>query len=172
MMGGTIEVESELGRGSTFSFLIPFGKYSPDLTAEPDTGAGNGAVSLAGCRALVVDDSGGLGPTELEYLSLLGCRGEICRRSQALGRLREAAASRDPFRIALLDMSPPVPEVFALSRAIANDAAIAMAVRICCTESPIRGESRLREFGFAGVIEKPVTPAVLKEALVEALEGA
>ena len=103
---------------------------------------------------------------------LLGCRGEICRRSHALGKLREAAAAQDPFRIALMDMSPPVPEVFALSRAIASDAAIAMAVRICCTESPVRGESRLKEFGFAGVIQKPVTPAVLKEALVEALEGA
>ena len=28
------------------------------------------------------------------------------------------------------------------------------------------------EFGFAGVMQKPVTPAMLQETLVEALEGA
>ena len=70
-----------------------------------------------------------------------------------------------------MDMSPPIPAVFALSRAMASDPAIAKAVRICCTESPVRGESRLKEFGFAGVMQKPVTPAVLQETLVEALEG-
>jgi len=43
-------------------------------------------------------------------------------------------------------MSPREPEIFALSRAIGNDPAIAATVRVCCTESPIRGESRLREF--------------------------
>jgi PAS domain S-box-containing protein len=172
MMGGTIDVESELGRGATFTFLIPFGKYSPDAAPEPGAGAGNGPGSLAGCRTLVVDDSGGLGSTELEYLDLLGCRGELCRRAQALGKLRGAAAAGDPFRIVLMDMGPPIPEVFALTRAMASDPAIAAAVRICCTESPVRGESRLKEFGFAGVMQKPVTPAVLQETLVEALEAA
>ena len=53
------------------------------------------------------------------------------------------------FRIVLVDLSPPEPEIFALSRVMASDPAIAAAVRICCTESPVRGE-RLREFGFAG----------------------
>ena len=63
----------------------------------------------------------------------------------------------------------PEPEIFALSRAIANDPAIAATVRVCYTEAPIRGESRLREFGFSRVMQKPVTPAGLQETLAAAL---
>ena len=170
MMGGVIEVESELGRGSTFTFLAPFGKYSHDNGALSGATM-NGSVTLIGCRTLIVDDSGGFCEIAQEYLALLGCRGEMCRRSDALAKLREAATARDPFRIVLVDMSPPEPEIFALSRAIARDPTIASAVRICCTESPVRGESRLKEFGFSGAIQKPVTPTVLQETLLAALES-
>jgi len=62
-----------------------------------------------------VDDRGGFWALAHEYLNLLGCRGEICGRSEALGKLREAAGACDPFRVALVDMSPPEPEIFALS---------------------------------------------------------
>jgi len=169
LMGGAIGVESELGRGSTFTFLVPFAKYFPEAVFGSGAEDGNGAVSLVGCRTLVVDDHGGFWALAHEYLNLLGCRGEICGRSEALGKLREAAGARDPFRVALVDMSPPEPEIFALSRAIGNDPAIAATVRVCCTESPIRGESRLREFGFSRVMQKPVTPAALQETLAAAL---
>jgi CheY-like chemotaxis protein len=169
MMGGSIWVESEFGRGSTFTFLAPFGKHTADGKKADGE---DGRASLAGCRTLIVDDRNGFSSTAREYLSLLGCRAEACRRSEALGRLREATHGRDPFRLVLLDLSPPEPEVFALSRAIAMDPAISPTVRVCCTESPLRGEGRLKEFGFAAAMQKPVTPALLQETLVAALTAA
>ncbi len=84
--------------------------------------------------------------------------------------MRAAAAGGDPFRIVLFDMSPPIPEIFTINRAISTDPAIAAAVRICCTESPVRGDSRLKQFGFSGSIQKPVTPATLQETLASALQ--
>ncbi|HTM50320.1 MAG TPA: ATP-binding protein, partial [Bryobacteraceae bacterium] len=169
MMGGSIWVESELGRGSTFTFLAPFGKHTLDGQARAGS---DGKASLAGCRTLIVDDRDGFSATAREYLDLLGCRAETCRRSEALGRLREATHGRDPFRLVLVDLSPPEPEIFALSRAIATDPAITPNVRVCCTESPLRGENRLKEFGFAAAMQKPVTPALLQETLVAALTAA
>jgi hypothetical protein len=169
MMGGVIDVESELGRGSTFTFLVAFEKHSPDALSA-GCAAGNGEVSLRGCRALVMDDGSGEGAMTREYLELLGCRGEVSQRSQILDKLRAAAAGGDPFHIVLFDMSPPIPEIFTINRAISIDPAIAAAVRICCTESPIRGDSRLKQFGFSGSIQKPVTPATLQETLASALQ--
>ena len=63
-----------------------------------------------------------------------------------------------------------MPEIFILNRAIAGDPAISSAVRICCTDSPVRGDTRLKAFGFSGAIQKPVTPASLQETLLAALE--
>src|SRR5260370_15393579 len=164
MMGGVIDVESELGRGSTFTFLLALEKYSPEALYGPGCAAGNGE-SLRGCRALVVDDGGGDGAMTREYLELLGCRGEISRRSQILDKMRAAAAGGDPFHIVLFDMSPPIPEIFTINRAISIDPAIAAAVRICCTESPVRGDSRLQQFGFSPSIHKPVPPPPPPETL-------
>src|SRR6185503_12875108 len=60
MMGGTIDVESELGRGATFNFSVTFERCLP-------TPAGD-VFSLAGCKALVADDSAGTAELTREYL--------------------------------------------------------------------------------------------------------
>ena len=89
--------------------------------------------------------------------------------TELLDRLRQAAAEGDPYRIVLLDLSPPEPEVFSLARAIAGDPAISSSLCICCAPLPVRGQSRWKEFGFAGALQKPASPAQLQETLAAAL---
>jgi PAS domain S-box len=170
MMGGMIELESELGRGSTFTFLIAFEKYSPE-TSRAHAG-GNGAFSLAGCKTLVIDETAGEGAMTQEYLTMLGCRCDLASRAEALERLRGAMAAGDPYRIVLLDLSAPEPEIFSFSRAIAGDPAIRETILICCVEPPLRGEDRLKSFGFSAALQKPVTPSVLQDTLIAAIEEA
>jgi two-component system sensor histidine kinase/response regulator len=169
MMGGVIEFESELGRGSTFTFLVAFEKFSPEACRAAAGGAG--VLSLAGCKTLVVDQTSGDGPMTREYLETLGCRADLSCRTEALDRLRRAMAEGDPYRIALLDLSSPEPEIFSLSLAIGSDPAIADTIRICCVEPPLRGEDRLKSFGFSGALQKPITPWALQDTLIAALEG-
>jgi len=60
MMHGDISVKSDLGRGTTFHFTIPF-QLSPQRVSDKHSMAS----SLAGMRALVVDDN----PTNREIMS-------------------------------------------------------------------------------------------------------
>jgi CheY-like chemotaxis protein len=154
MMGGTIEVHSEPGRGSTFSFAVPFEKHKPS--------------ELLGCKALVVEDDSACGGLTREYLELLGCRAELATSAAATEKLREAAASGDPFRIALFGTSSP--EMDAVHDAIAADPRISGVVRICCVEAPLREGIRARSLGAAASLQKPIAPALLHETILSALE--
>ena len=157
MMEGRIEVESELGSGATFTFEVPFETYVP-------------SDSLGDCRVLVVDDHAESAAMTGEYLRLLGCRSEVSARSGVLSRLRMAAASGDPFGVILFDMSSPGSEFSALNETIAGDPATAGILRIGCSDTPIRGDSGLRMSGFAGILQKPIDPALLHDTLIAALE--
>ncbi len=168
MMGGVIEVESGLGRGSTFSFQIPFEKCTPEGAAR-QAGAENQGASMSGLRTLVVGGAEDDAEITGEYLEILGCRNSVASRSEVLDLLRQAAADGDPYRIVLLDLSPPEPEVFSLAREISSDPVISSSLCICCAPLPVRGQSRWKEFGFAGALQKPASPALLQETLETAL---
>jgi signal transduction histidine kinase/CheY-like chemotaxis protein len=61
MLGGKLTCRSELGRGSTFSVIIPTGVTENDRRADATESAP--ASTLSGCRVLVADDR-----TEIRYL--------------------------------------------------------------------------------------------------------
>jgi len=162
MMDGTIEVESELGRGSTFSFQVAFEHYLPATS--------NDYASLPGCRALVVDNNPSTGAITREYLDVLGCHAELSRLPEALAKMREAAAARSPFTIILVDVDASDAEVGILSQAISSDPALSDVIKIACTDVPLRGDQRFQTLGFTGVLIKPISPALLLDTLMAALE--
>lgn len=98
LMGGEIQVQSQPGHGSTFSFEAEF-----RAAAAPDTGRA-AATDLRGLRVLVVDDHA---PSRRILLQTLRGWGvvadEAAEAETALRLLREAAAAGTPWDVVLLD---------------------------------------------------------------------
>ena len=120
MMGGTIEVKSETAVGSTFRFTARLEKQSRKKAGErvesPD---------IEGIRVLSADHN----PTNRRVLANMlefwKCRHvEVSDAGAVLQHLSGAAAAKDPFRIAILDMYLPDMGGESLGRAIKNDPAV------------------------------------------------
>ncbi len=162
MMGGAIGAESREGKGSTFWFTAEFEKQLPTNTPPDDMLPG-----LQNAKVLVVDDNTTNRSLVCRLLSGWGCRpeGSADGRS-ALGALRHAAQTADPFRMALLDMSLPDMDGEELGRRIADENQLKPITLVLMTDfARPCDHTRLQESGCTGQVSKPVWERTLREAL-------
>ena len=167
LMGGTIGLESELGRGSTFHV---------DLTLERQEAADQAPIPdgdlLRGLRVLVVEHRGTTRRVLREQLESLGCRVTVASRGvQAIGVLRSALGS-DPYQVVLLDSV--MPEMNAKQTAEAINAETGLTrlplVLLSLMGSREVATGELPEAGFAAGLVKPVRQAQLRRALIQILD--
>ena len=166
-MHGKIEIESEPGKGSTFSFAASFGRPAAPPAREPKD------AQLAGMRALVVDDNATNCAVVANTLKSWGMLAETASSGDlALAAMRRCAAENRPCRVAIVDAEMPGMDGSALARAIKSDPALSKTRLLLM--SPV-GESaaataRRRE-DFDGWLTKPVRPSQLHERLVALVES-
>ena len=167
LMGGTIWVESELGKGSRFHFTANFGlQQMPTRNIVP-----RDPQTLRDMRVLVVDDNA----TNRQILTKMLINWHmdpvaVDGGAQAIVSLREANGLGRVFSLILLDAQMPDMDGFALAEAVKRNPDWSGATVMMLSSAGQRGDAlRCRELGVAAYLTKPVRSSELLEAILAAL---
>ena len=166
LMGGTIIVESEVGKGSRFHFTARFGREIQTVI-EPEAEP----IALEGLPVLVVDDNA----TNLAVLEELLSNWRMKPKGaiggqQALAEMELAAARGAPYRLVLLDSQMPDLEGLDVAREIRqrHDRPDVVLMLLSSDDKP--GDiARCQELGISVFLRKPIKQSELLDAILTVL---
>jgi PAS domain S-box-containing protein len=167
MMGGTIELESQVGLGSTFHFTLSFGRaHGPvarPVPAEP--------AQVHDLPVLVVDDNATNRLILQEMLTKWGMRPTVVEGGrEALAALEEAREAGTPFALVLLDGMMPEMDGFTLAARIRQDPELVGATLMMLSSANRREDAaRCKELHVAAYLTKPIRQSTLLDAIMTAL---
>lgn len=159
LMGGELTIDSEVGKGSTFTVTLPDVKTA----APPDIPDGEtGRIARSGpppSRVLVVDDSPVNRAVLKALLAKLGVHDVTLASNgrEALGALK----GKTRFDLVLSDLWMPEMDGRELVHAIRADAAIA-SLPVYLVTADVEARTQTAANGFTGVLLKPITLERLK----------
>jgi CheY-like chemotaxis protein/HPt (histidine-containing phosphotransfer) domain-containing protein len=168
LMGGTMGVQSETGKGSEFWFTVHLAK-SPASETPPLSLP----VNLQGKRVLIVDNT----PVNREvFMGLLKswglCPDEAADSGTALKMLTEAKRNQRAYALAILDMQLPGTDGITLGRIIKSNPNLQETQLMLCFSFGQPGNNqKWEEAGFVAAVTKPVRQRELRDVLEASLSG-
>ena len=158
LMGGRIEVESELGRGSTFSLILPYEAGEPRLLKSAV--AEERVIPQLVGNVLLAEDT-----PELQLLVkriLRKCGLEIVAVDD--GRKAVDRVQQQPFDLILMDMQMPVMDGVEATRLLRSQG---VEIPIIALTANVMAQHRqqFEEAGCSGFVAKPINKEVLYRKL-------
>ena len=164
IMGGTIGVDSEPGKGSTFWWIGNFKKH------RLPAGSQVSRLGLAGLRCLIVDDSKVNRTIVHHYITSWGMgNGSAKDGPRALDLLRTALRNGHPYDLAILDMQMPDMDGVQLAQIIKADADLAKTRLILLTSMGNQNAALLKKVGFSAGLAKPIRQSQLFDCIANVM---
>jgi PAS domain S-box-containing protein len=163
LMGGRLWVESEVGRGSRFHFVVPL-----DLAeSEPIEPQPSEPANLHGMRVLVVDDNATNRRILDEVLrSWQMLPTTVSTAATAMKSILEAQQNTEPYRLVVTDAHMPCVDGFMLAEQIQSNPAINGTVVMMLTSGDRPDDmKRCEDLGIAAYLLKPIKQSELLEAI-------
>lgn len=160
MMGGDIQVSSQLGVGSVFTVHLDLPEAKAPVEAEPVSVIGSIQRKL---KVLVAEDH----PINLKYMSILlekmGHEATFCENGQEALQL----LAREPFDVVLLDYHMPVLDGLATTEAIRRLEGEVSGIKVILVTADVVNDTRKRalEVGVNEFTSKPLQAEDLRRAL-------
>lgn len=153
LFGSEIELKSEVGKGSVFSFQLVMGYSRKRLESEVYQDETLGAISYPQARVLVVDDN----KTNLMFATMLLKRRNILYDTANNGQEAFEMFTQYAYNLILMDLRMPVMDGFESTRLIRETNAEIPVIAL--TASAFEDEKeRAMANGFTGYLIKPFIP--------------
>ena len=174
LMGGTLHVDSRLGQGSVFEFVVEFGVAEAQQLPGPQAGKlPPGHELMRGLKCLVVDDNPVARTVLSEMAASFGWRVDLAEGGhQALAAVTAHLARQDAYDVVLIDWRMPELDGWETScriRALAPEGQMPLIVMVTAHDRELLAQRHLEMAPVLdGFVVKPVTASMLFDAVADA----
>ena len=160
LMGGTVGLESETGRGSTFWATIR-------LALDPAGQTGLGQHALKDTRILYLDRNPIQRLIMVEQAAEWGARIDAADAvDRGFDLLERAAAAGDPYRFLIVDYQLGDANTVNFAREVSTQDRYGRPIQVLMTDGGTRGHAdRLAAAGFLAYLSRPIRSGTLADAL-------
>ncbi|HET7784923.1 MAG TPA: response regulator [Myxococcales bacterium] len=164
LMGGQIEAQSKVGKGSTFTLTLPLRVDRRVPTPPPRK------LDLVGLRVLVLDDNEVNRRVVHEQITTFRMRnGSYSSGPEALEALRKAVADGDPYHLAIVDFQMPGMDGEEFARSLKADPQLRdTGVVLLTSVGETWDAQKLHAAGIFASLTKPVRQGQLLDTLAAA----